>query len=134
MNKAILMGRLTKDAEIKYSQSIEPVAITRFTIAVNRRFKRENEPEADFINCVAFGKTGEFINKYFSKGKMIAIAGRIQTGSYTNSEGKKVYTTDVLVEEANFCGGKSDENNHNNNTNDDFYSVEYGVSDDDLPF
>lgn len=121
MNKVILMGRLTRDVELKYANGKEPVAVGRFTLAVNRRFKKEGEPDADFINCVAFGKTAEFISEYFSKGKMIAIVGRIQTGSYTNQNGQKVYTTDVLVEEANFCGEK------NNITTDE-------IIEDDFPF
>lgn len=129
MNKVILMGRLTKDVELKYTNGKESVAVGRFTLAVNRRFKRDGEPDADFINCVSFGKTAEFINKYFSKGKMIAIVGRIQTGSYTNQNGQKVYTTDILVEEANFCGEKSSDNSEEK----DYYTVEE-ITEDDLPF
>lgn len=107
MNKSILVGRLTKDVETRYSQGEESMAITRFTIAVDRKIKREGQPSADFISCVAFGKVGEFINKYFKKGSKIGITGHIQTGSYTNKDGVKVYTTDVIVEEAEFVESKS---------------------------
>lgn len=106
MNKAILIGRLTRDVETRYSQGNEPMAISRYTLAVDRRFKREGEQDADFINCVAFGKQGEFAEKYLRKGMKIAITGRIQTGSYTNKEGQKVYTTDIVVEEHEFCESK----------------------------
>ncbi|MDE6182475.1 MAG: single-stranded DNA-binding protein [Eubacteriales bacterium] len=130
MNKVILMGRLTRDVELKYTNGKEPVAIGKFSLAVSRRFKKEGEPDADFINCVAFGKTAEFISKYFTKGKMIAIVGRIQTGSYTNQNGQKVYTTDVLVEEANFCGEKKSENDEDS----DYYSTDNDINDEDMPF
>lgn len=103
MNKVILIGRLTKDAEVRYSGE---TAVARYTLAVDRRFKRDGEPEADFINCVAFGKQGEFAEKYLKKGMKIAVTGRIQTGSYSNKEGVKVYTTDVIVEEHEFCESK----------------------------
>lgn len=106
MNKSILVGRLTKDVETRYSQGEESMAITRFTIAVDRKIKREGQPSADFISCVAFGKVGEFIDKYFKKGSKIGITGHIQTGSYTNKDGAKVYTTDVVVEEAEFVESK----------------------------
>ena len=97
MNKAILMGRLTRDPEVRYSQGEKAMCVARYTLAVNRRFRREGESEADFINCVAFGKAGEFAEKYFKQGTKIVIAGRIQTGSYTNREGQKIYTTEVIV-------------------------------------
>ena len=106
MNKVVLMGRLTADPELRYSQGEKAVAIARFTVAVNRRFKRDGEPDTDFIPCVAFGKTGEFMEKYFRKGNRIALSGRIQTGSYTNKDGNKVYTTDIMVEEVEFCESK----------------------------
>jgi len=106
MNKVILMGRLTRDVETRYTQGNEPMAISRYTLAVDRRFKREGEQEADFINCVAFGKAGEFAEKYFRKGMKVAITGRIQTGSYTDKDGKKVYTTDIVVEDQEFCESK----------------------------
>lgn len=107
MNKVILMGRLTRDPEIRYSQTSEPVAIARYTLAVDRRFKREGEQTADFISCIAFGKAAEFAEKYLHKGTKIVVSGRIQTGSYTNKEGQKVYTTDVVIEEQEFAESKS---------------------------
>ena len=108
MNKVILMGRLTRDAEVRYSQGDSQSAVARFTLAVDRRFKRENDPEtADFINCVAFGKTAEFLERFGCKGTKFAIEGRIQTGSYTNKDGQKVYTTDVVVENVEFAESKS---------------------------
>ena len=108
MNKVILMGRLTRDPDIRYSQGSEPVAVARYTLAVDRRFHRENaEQTADFISCVAFGKSAEFAEKYFHQGIKIAVIGRIQTGSYTNKDGNKVYTTDVVIEEQEFAESKS---------------------------
>lgn len=104
MNKAQLVGRLTKDVEVRYSQGDSQMAIARFTVAVDRRGKNN---EADFISCVAFGKTAEFIEKYFSKGNRIGICGHIQTGSYTDKDGKKVYTTEVVADEAEFVESKS---------------------------
>ena len=103
MNKIILIGRLKKDVETRYSGEM---AIARYSLAVDRKFKRDGEPTADFINCVAFGKNGEFAEKYLHKGMKIAVTGRIQTGSYTYKDGKKVYTTDVVVEEHEFCESK----------------------------
>lgn len=143
MNKSILVGRLTRDPEVRYSQGENANAVARFTIAVNRRFKNnEGNYDADFINCVAFGKSAEFIEKYFKKGMAIGISGRIQTGNYTNKDGVKVYTTDVVVEEAEFVesknsGGASASSNTptNNNTssNDDFMNIPDGIEDG-LPF
>ena len=99
MNKVILIGRLTRDPEVRYSQGNEPMAIARYTLAVDRKAKKkEGEANADFISCVAFGKAGEFVEKYLKKGSKILVEGRIQTGSYTNKEGQKVYTTDVIAE------------------------------------
>lgn len=105
MNKVILMGRLTRDPEVRYSQGTPPMAIARYAIAVNRRFKRDGEQEADFINIVAFGKAGEFAEKYFKKGQQIVVVGRLQTGSY-EKEGVKHYTTDVIAEEQEFAESK----------------------------
>ena len=103
MNKVILMGRLTRDPEVRYSQGDQATAIARYTLAVDRRFKRDGDQQtADFIPCVAFGRAGEFAEKYFRKGTKVAITGRIQTGSYTNKDGQRVYTTDVVVEEQEF--------------------------------
>lgn len=103
------MGRLTRNPEVRYSQGDKSMAIGRYTLAVNRNFKREGETDADFINCVAFGKTGEFAERYFRQGMRVVIAGRIQTGSYTNKNGVKVYTTEVIVEEQGFCESKKSE-------------------------
>lgn len=108
MNKVILMGRLTRDPEVRYTQGDEPVAIARYNLAVDRKYKKEGEQNADFIPCVAFGKNGQFVEKYLTKGMKIAISGRLQTGSYTNKDGNKVYTTDVVVEEHFFAESKSD--------------------------
>lgn len=108
MNKVILMGRLVKEPEVRYSQGAEPIAVARYTLAVNRRFKRQGEPEADFINCVAFGKTGEFAEKYFKKGQMVSVVGRLQVRSWEDNEGKKRWSTDVIVEEQYFAEGKHD--------------------------
>lgn len=102
MNKVILIGRLTRDPEVRYSQGAEPMAIARYSLAVDRRFKRDGQPDADFINCVAFGRSGEFAEKYFKKGMKIAVEGRIQTGSYTDKDGNKRYTTDVVVDQQEF--------------------------------
>ena len=105
MNTVVLMGRLTRDPEIRYSQT--GTAVARFNLAVNRRFSREGEPGADFINCIAFGKSAEFAEKYFRIGLKIVIRGRIQTGSYTNRDGATIYTTDVVIEEQNFAESKA---------------------------
>ena len=108
MNKVILIGRLTRDPEVRYTQGENPTAIARYTLAVDRKYKRDGEATADFINCVAFGRNAEFAEKYLHQGIKIAVCGRIQTGSYTNREGRKVYTTDVVVEEHDFCEKRSD--------------------------
>lgn len=116
MNKVILMGRLTRDPEVRYSSGETATAVARFTLAVDRRFaRRDGEQTADFIGCVAFGRNAEFIEKYFRQGMRVTICGRIQTGSYTNRDGQKVYTTDVVVEEQEFAESKavSDANRSN---------------------
>lgn len=105
MNRVILLGRLSKDVEVKYAGE---TCVARYTLAVDRRFKKDGEPSADFINCVAFGKNGEFAEKYLRKGMKVAIVGRIQTGSYKNKDGQTVYTTDIVVEEQEFCESKKD--------------------------
>ena len=110
MNKVIEIGRLVREPEIRYSQGASSTCIARYTLAVDRKFKQEGQPTADFINCIAFGKLGEFAEKYLNKGVKIAVTGRIQTGSYTNKDGQKVYTTDVVVEEQEFCESKSQSN------------------------
>lgn len=106
MNKWNGTGRFTKDPVVKYSQNENHTCIARFTLAVDRKFKRDNEPTADFINCVAMGKTGEFVEKYFHKGMKADVSGRIQTGSYTNKEGQTVYTTDIVIEDIEFGESK----------------------------
>ena len=147
MNKVILMGRLTRDPEVRYSQGENPLAIARYTLAVDRRQARGNnsdEQSADFISCVAFGKTGEFAEKYLRKGTKIAVTGRIQTGSYTNKDGVKIYTTEVVVEEHEFAESR---NAASSNTpapgyhpadggaagNDGFMNIPDGI-DEELPF
>ena len=139
MNKVILMGRLTRDPEVRYTQGDNAMAIARYSLAVDRRFKRDGEPDADFINCVAFGKSGEFAEKYLKKGTKIAVVGRIQTGSYTNKDGQKVYTTDVVVEEQEFAESKNSSSSDNNqpapaNKNTDFMSIPDEIEDSELPF
>ncbi len=119
MNKVILMGRIVRDPEVRYSQGEKSTAVARYTLAVNRRFKRDGEPEADFIGCVAFGRTAEFAEKYFRKGLKVIITGRIQTGSYTNKEGNKVYTTDIFVEDQEFAESKKDSQQNAATTNED---------------
>lgn len=143
MNKVELVGRLTRDPEVRYTQGENASAIARFSVAVNRRFKNnEGNYDADFINCVAFGKSAEFIEKYFKKGMAIGISGRIQTGNYTNKDGVKVYTTDVVVEEAEFvesknsCGAFTPPNAPSNNnapSSDGFMNIPDGI-DEELPF
>ena len=114
MNKCVLMGRLTRDPEVRMSGD---TAVARFSLAIDRRFKKDGEQTADFISCVAFGKTGEFIEKYGRKGTKFVVEGRIQTGSYTNKDGQKVYTTDVVVEQVEFAESKaSADGNTTNNT------------------
>ncbi len=142
MNKVVLVGRLTKDPEIRYTQGDNPMAIARYTLAVDRRFKREGEPTADFINCVAFGKSGEFAEKYFRKGLRIAISGRITTGSFTNKDGVKVYTTEVTVEDQEFAESKAEQAQNSGNatassattSGDGFMNIPDNVDDSELPF
>lgn len=141
MNKVILMGRLTRDPEVRYSQGENALAIARYTLAVDRRFKKDNEQTADFIPCIVFGKSAEFVEKYFRQGTKVTVCGRIQTGSYTNKDGVKVYTTDVAVEEQEFAESKanSQQNQQSNNTGpvsdsgDGFTNIPDGV-DEELPF
>ena len=102
MNKVILIGRLTRDPEVKYTQGAEPMAISRYSLAVDRKYKRDGQPDADFLNCVAFGRNGEFAEKFLKKGMKIAVTGSIQTGSYTDKDGNKRYTTDIVVDEHEF--------------------------------
>ncbi len=133
MNKVILTGRLTKDPEVRVGGA-NNTAVARFSLAVDRRFKTE-EQSADFINCIAFGKTAEFCEKYFKKGMKIGAEGRIQTGSYTNKDGNKVYTTDVVLENVEFCERKSDgqQTPPAQPDNDGFMNIPDGI-DEELPF
>lgn len=117
MNKAILIGRMVRDAEIRWNQGENQTCIARFTLAVNRKYARQGDKDADFISCIAFGKTAEFLERYGHKGIKFVVEGRIQTGSYTNREGQKVYTTDVVVESIEF--GESKSAAVSNNTNND---------------
>ena len=138
MNKVIEIGRLTKDPEIRYSQGANSTCVARYTLAVDRKFKQEGQPNADFINCIAFGKLGEFAEKYLHQGTKIAVTGRIQTGSYTNKDGQKVYTTDVVVEEQEFCESKSSNQSQGNDrlqtSSDGFMSIPDNLEDEGLPF
>ena len=140
MNKVILMGRLTRDPDIRYTQSNsaqEQTCIARYSLAVNRRFNRDGEQKADFISCVAFGHQAEFTEKYLRKGTKIALTGRIQTGSYTNRDGQKVYTTDVVVEEQEFAkskaAGQTTQQNPTPVSEDGFMEIPDGLEEE-LPF
>lgn len=136
MNKVILMGRLTKDPEVRYSQGQNPTAVARYSLAVDRRgAAREGEQNTDFINIVAFGKGGEFAEKYFHKGMKVLVTGRMQTGSYTDRDGKKIYTTDVVAEDQEFCESKggNGEGNAKAASSEGFMNIPDGI-DDDLPF
>ena len=147
MNKVILMGRLTREPEVRYSQGAEPVAVARYTLAVNRRFKRKDEPEADFIPCVAFGKSGEFAEKYFRKGQLVAVTGRLQVRSW-DKDGERRYATEVIIEEQHFAESKNSQPAAAEQSKpaaqtgkqmglaeqDGFYPIEESVEDDDLPF
>ncbi|WP_347992489.1 single-stranded DNA-binding protein [uncultured Eubacterium sp.] len=144
MNKVVLMGRLTREPDVRYSQGENPMAIARYTLAVDRRFRRDNDQQtADFISCVAFGRNGEFAEKYLHQGTKIVAEGRIQTGSYTNKEGNKVYTTEVVVENQEFAESKASAAGGNENANthpaqpvdaDGFMNIPDGVEDVGLPF
>lgn len=146
MNKVILMGRLVRDPEVRYSQGAEPLAVARYTLAVNRRFKRQGEQDADFIGCVAFGKAGEFAEKYFKKGQMVSIIGRLQVRSWDDNEGKKRWSTDVVVEEQYFAESKASSESRSNSPQSEsseshgatnksgFYPIDENIEDDDLPF
>ena len=138
MNKVILMGRLTKDPDVRYSQGEKTTAVARYALAVDRKFKRDGEASADFINCIAFGKNGEFAEKYLRKGTKIVVVGRIQTGSYTNKDGQKVYTTDVVVEEQEFAESKKSAGESlppatSHTDKDGFMNIPDGI-DEELPF
>lgn len=153
MNKVILMGRLTRDPEVRYSQAAEPIAITRYSLAVNRSFKRDGEPDADFINIVAFGKRGEFAAKYFKKGMMVGVVGQIRVNSYEDQAGNKRWSTDVVVDEQHFAESKSSYESHAASYSQQpaqgtpaptqpgpkapasgFYPIDEDLDEDDLPF
>lgn len=149
MNKVILMGRLTRDPEVKYSQGERSMAIARYTLAVERRKRKgqDNEQTVDFINCIAFDKGGEFTEKYFRQGMRVLVSGRIQTGSYTNKDGVKVYTTDIVVEEQEFADSKNASSGNSgggyqptkrpepgSGVGDGFMNIPDGVEDEGLPF
>lgn len=152
MNKVILMGRLTRDPEVRYSQGERSMAIARYSLAVDRRGSRkenDSQPTADFINCVAFDKRGEFAEKYFRRGQRVLVSGHIQTGSYTNRDGQKVYTTEVVVEDQEFADSKNAGSGDNGGGYDDqstfrpgsyspigdgFMNIPDGVEDEGLPF
>ena len=139
MNKLVLIGRICKDVDVRYAGE---TCVARYTLAVDRRYKKDGEPSADFINCVAFGNQGQFAEKYLRKGMKIAICGRIQTGSYTDKNGNKVYTTDIVVEEHEFCESKQEVKQeipkampsaYTSSSSSDFMSIPDGV-DEELPF
>lgn len=141
MNKVILIGRATRDTEARYTSGENSMCIARYTLAVDRRFKRDGDQSADFIPCVAFGKAGEFAEKYIKKGTKIAVSGRIQTGSYTNKDGVKVYTTEVVIEEQEFAESKNSGSSGSDRKQteakqdnmDGFMNIPDGI-DDELPF
>ena len=153
MNKAILIGRIVRDPEVRYTQGDKPMCIARYTLAVDRRFKRQGDATADFIPCVCFGKTAEFIEKYAKKGTKLAVSGRITTGSYTNRDGQKVYTTEVTVEEQDFAESKAAASQNTEQTTqhtstqqttqpntqtgagiDNYMNIPDGIDSDDMPF
>ena len=133
MNKVILMGRLVRDPEIKYTTANEPLAVARYTLAVDRKFKRQGEPEADFISCVAFGKSAVFIEKYVKKGQRIAVAGALSTRTWEDRDGKKHYATEVVTNEHYFADGAKGAAKEETK-NDGFYPIDGTEADDDLPF
>ena len=134
------MGRLTRDPEVRYSQGAEPLAVARYSLAVNKRFKKQGEPDADFINCVAFGKNGEFAEKYFKKGQLVSIVGRLQVRSWDDNEGKKRTTTEVVVEEQYFAESKEKtlseavKEKRSKPEDNGFYPIDESQEDDMLPF
>ena len=141
LNKVILMGRLTRDPEVRYKQDAEPMAIARYSLAVEKRFKREGEQKADFIPCVAFGKQGEFAERYFRKGQLVSVAGRLQVRNWDDNEGKKRVTTEVVIEEQYFAESKKDEEKtynqavkEKNKAPEGFSPIDEDIEDEDLPF
>ena len=148
MNKVILMGRLTRDPEVRYSAGENALAIARYTLAVDRRFRRDGEATADFINCVSFGRTAEFAEKYFRQGMRVLVSGRLQTGSYVNKDGQRIYTTEVILDDQEFAdskGSASDMSGYGQSApsqrpaptsaiGDGFMNIPDGVEDEGLPF
>lgn len=154
MNKVILLGRLTKDPEVSYTSGAEPLAVAKYSLAVNRKFKREGEADADFINCVAFGKSAEFCQRFFKKGQMVGVVGRLQIRSWDDNEGKKRWTTEVIIDEQHFAESRSAFEAHQGQTQyqqspkpqakpmpqpqeappEGFYPIDESIEDDDLPF
>jgi single-strand DNA-binding protein len=140
MNKCMFMGRLTRDPEVRYSQGANATAVARFSIAVDRRFRREGEPEADFFNCTCFGKQAEFVEKYLKQGTKIVLCGRVENDNYTNKDGQKVYGTRIMVEEVEFAESKNASSGSVNNApakpanaNEGFMDIPDGI-DEELPF
>lgn len=142
MNRVILLGRLTRDPEVRYSQGSDNMAIARFTLAVDRRGKKDDQQTADFIGCVCFGRQAEFAEKYLRQGTKVAVTGRIQTGSYTNKDGQKVYTTDIVLDDIEFAESKNTNDNSNSapsrpvpstSAGDGFMNIPDGI-DDELPW
>ena len=138
MNRVILMGRLTRDPDIRYTSGENSMAVARYTLAMDRAIKKQGEQSADFINCVAFSKAAEFADKYFRQGMRVLVSGRLQTGSYTNREGQKVYTTDVILDSQEFADSKGENTkatrNHSSSVDaDGFMNIPDGVDDEGLP-
>ena len=148
MNKVVLVGRLTRDPEVRYSQGNNATAVARYTVAVDRRFKRDGEPTADFIPCVVFGRSAEFAEKYFRQGMRVLVSGRLQTGSYVNKDGQRIYTTEVILDDQEFAdskGSASDMSGYGQSApsqrpaptsaiGDGFMNIPDGVEDEGLPF
>ena len=137
INKVVLIGRLTRNPEVRWSTGDNPQAVARYTLAVDRRFKKDGQQDADFISCIAFGRNGEFADKYLKQGTKIAVEGNIRTGSYTNRDGKKVYTTDVVVDNHEFVESKKQDSKQEQKApkpdDNDFMEIPDGIEDD-LPF
>lgn len=132
MNKVVLVGRLTKDPDVRCNND---TAVARFTVAINRKFKnKDRKYDADFINCICFKNTAEFVEKYFVKGMMIGLSGRIQTGSFTNKDGQKVYTTDIVADEVEFVESKKEQESATKNDDGGFTNIPDAIDDEELPF
>ena len=137
MNKVLLLGRLTREPEVRYKQGGEPMAVARYTLAVNRKLTKNGQQEADFINCVAFGKLGEFANKYLRKGQLISVVGRLQVRSWDDQNGQKRWSTEVVIEEHYFAESKRNYENKqpgNETCPEGFYPIDESLQDDDVPF